>query len=86
MKDSSHKKKSRKRKVNRPHHITQTINEYDEKSADTYQMKYFVMLIKNENAADKAGHSTPPAQIIYNVLIISSAGPTNCLWSWWAAN
>jgi len=30
------------------------------------------MLIKNEKAADKAGQSTPPAQIIYNVLIISS--------------
>jgi len=60
------------RKVNRPHPITQTINEYDEKSADTYQMEYFVMLIKNEKAADKAGQSTPPAQIIYNVLIIST--------------
>jgi len=35
-------------------------------------MEYFVMLIKNEKAADKAGQSTPPAQIIYNVLIIST--------------
>lgn len=45
--------------VNRAEHITQAINEYDEKSADTYQMKYFVMLIKSENAADNGGQSTP---------------------------
>lgn len=50
-----------KRKVNWARNIIQTIIESDEKElSDTYQMKYFVMLIKNENVADKARQSTPP--------------------------